>query len=194
MDQGWAAIIAAIVAGAAALGGIGIGLIVGRRQLADQTAVEHGQWLRSQRQEAYLAFLDEFDRIMATGHEFWEGIDEFVRDDRAGELNEDPDRVIEEFSDEIEFMIASIHDRAERIEVLCEPKLTGAATEAVIALQGVQYALSDRLRWAAGDRQHDTGWEGWIQAELGAGAARAALLDLVRQAVQTPARVSGRRR
>lgn len=194
MDQGWAAIIAAIVAAVAALGGIGIGLIVGRRQLADQTAVEHAQWLRSQRQEAYLAFLNEFDRIMDKGYEFWLGIDEFVEDHRAGVLVEDPDRVVEEFSDEFEEMVGPIHAREERIEVVCEPRLTESASEAVIALQDVRSALHDRLQWAAGDRENDTGWEGWQQAASGAEAARAALLDLVKQAVQTPAVVSGRRR
>ncbi|MGY0065182.1 hypothetical protein ACWY4P_53680 (plasmid) [Streptomyces sp. LZ34] len=193
MSDAWGTVIASVVAVVGTIGGIGIGLIVGRRQLADQSAVEHGQWLRGQRQEAYLAFLDKFDRIMAVGHEFWEGIDEFVQDDRAGELDEDPDTVIEEFSDEIEYMRAPIHDCEERIQVLCEPELTEAASNAVIALQDVQSALHDRLQWAAGDRENDTGWEGWHQAEAGADAARTALLELVKQAIQTPTAVSGRR-
>lgn len=61
MDQGWAAIIAAGAAGAFTLGGVALGLVVGRRQTTDQAAVEHQQWLRGQRQEAYLQLLEAFD-------------------------------------------------------------------------------------------------------------------------------------
>ncbi|MFE2297945.1 hypothetical protein ACFXAW_07090 [Streptomyces sp. NPDC059445] len=57
MSEAWAAIIAAIAAGFFGIGGILTGIIVGRRQTMDQATVEHGQWLRGQRQQAYLAFL-----------------------------------------------------------------------------------------------------------------------------------------
>ncbi|GAA3369392.1 hypothetical protein GCM10017744_088900 [Streptomyces antimycoticus] len=39
-----------------------------------------------------MAFLGEFDRLVAVGREFWEGIDEFVQDERAEELDQDPTR------------------------------------------------------------------------------------------------------
>ncbi|MEV8547233.1 hypothetical protein [Streptomyces sp. NBC_01261] len=57
MSEAWAAVVAAVAAGFFGIGGILTGIIVGRRQTTDQATVEHGQWLRGQRQQAYLAFL-----------------------------------------------------------------------------------------------------------------------------------------
>lgn len=70
MDQGWAALIAAIAAGIFVLGGAWIGFLGGRRQTADQAAVEHAQWLRGQRQEAYIKFLEEWERALADFDQF----------------------------------------------------------------------------------------------------------------------------
>lgn len=56
-----ATIIAAAIAATGALVGVFSGIIVGRHQVTDQASVEHGQWLRGQRQEAYTAFLTAWD-------------------------------------------------------------------------------------------------------------------------------------
>ncbi|MFF8840482.1 hypothetical protein [Streptomyces sp. NPDC015130] len=64
MDQGWAAVIAAGVAGIVALIGAFIGVWLGRRTIQDQAQVEHEQWLRGQRQEAYLTLLAEWDKAV----------------------------------------------------------------------------------------------------------------------------------
>lgn len=61
MDQGVAAVIAAGVAGVVGVTGSLIGMRMGRRQVSDQAQVEHEQWLRGQRQEAYIAVLDAWD-------------------------------------------------------------------------------------------------------------------------------------
>ncbi|MGA5363923.1 hypothetical protein [Streptomyces purpurascens] len=53
--------IAAIAAGVFGIGGAWIGFLGGRRQTIDQAQVEHQQWLRGQRQEAYTGFLSAFD-------------------------------------------------------------------------------------------------------------------------------------
>ncbi|WDG26835.1 hypothetical protein N7925_36035 [Streptomyces sp. CA-278952] len=53
-----ATIVAAVIAGAVVLAS---GFFLGRRQVRDQAAVEHGQWLRGQRQDAYIALLDAWD-------------------------------------------------------------------------------------------------------------------------------------
>ncbi|MFD9441802.1 hypothetical protein ACFWBR_27115 [Streptomyces sp. NPDC060006] len=49
------------VGGLFALAGAYIGYRAGRRQTSDQAIVEHGQWLRGQRQHAYLAFVGTWD-------------------------------------------------------------------------------------------------------------------------------------
>ncbi|MEU6626099.1 hypothetical protein ABZ926_35780 [Streptomyces litmocidini] len=64
MDQGWAAVIAAGVAGVVALAGAFIGVWLGRRTVRDQAQVEHEQWLRGQRQEAYVTLLAEWDKTL----------------------------------------------------------------------------------------------------------------------------------
>lgn len=57
MGEQWATIMAAVIA----VCGVPVGILVGRWQVTDQAAVEHGQWLRGQRQEAYIALLDAWD-------------------------------------------------------------------------------------------------------------------------------------
>lgn len=61
MNEAWGAVVAAIAAGVFGLVGAWLGHRAGRRQTTDQATVEHGQWLRGQRQEAYLGLLDAFD-------------------------------------------------------------------------------------------------------------------------------------
>jgi hypothetical protein len=60
MTEGWGMV------AAAAIGVIGAlcGLIVGRRMVRDQAQVEHEQWLRGQRQEAYVALLSAWDETV----------------------------------------------------------------------------------------------------------------------------------
>lgn len=64
MTEGWGTVAAAAIGFA----GLFVGLIVGRRQVRDQAQVEHGQWLRAQRQEAYVAFLDRWDQAVKDMH------------------------------------------------------------------------------------------------------------------------------
>ena len=61
MSEAWGAVVAAIIAVLGTLAGAWLGHRAGRRQTADQATVEHGQWLRGQRQENYLQLLDAFD-------------------------------------------------------------------------------------------------------------------------------------
>ncbi|WP_331758856.1 hypothetical protein OH782_42450 (plasmid) [Streptomyces sp. NBC_01544] len=58
MTDGWGTVAAAAIAVIGAF----VGLFVGRRQVRDQAQVEHGQWLRGQRQEAYSTFLAAWDQ------------------------------------------------------------------------------------------------------------------------------------
>ncbi|MDQ0408693.1 hypothetical protein ABVB69_35020 [Streptomyces sp. NPDC000349] len=66
MDQGWAAMVAAVAAGVFGIGGAWIGFLGGRRQTTDQAQVEHQQWLRGQRQEAYTEYLSTWDASLIT--------------------------------------------------------------------------------------------------------------------------------
>lgn len=53
-----------VAAAAIALLGVAGGLVFGRRQVRDQAQVEHGQWLRGQRQEAFVDFLTVWDETI----------------------------------------------------------------------------------------------------------------------------------
>lgn len=76
MDEGWAAVVAAVVAGGVGIGGTLLGTVVGRKQTTDQAHVEHRQWLRGQRQSTYLALLETWDGIvdeMVAMQNSWDG-------------------------------------------------------------------------------------------------------------------------
>jgi hypothetical protein len=60
MTDGWGTIVAALIAAAAGF----IGIAVGRGTTRHQATVEHKQWLRGQRQEAYVEFLAVWDRAL----------------------------------------------------------------------------------------------------------------------------------
>ncbi|MFG2539894.1 hypothetical protein ACGFU4_32115 [Streptomyces sp. NPDC048511] len=60
MTEGWGMVVAAAIA----LSGVLCGLFIGRRQVRDQAQVEHGQWLRGQRQEAFVHFLTVWDETV----------------------------------------------------------------------------------------------------------------------------------
>ncbi|MEU9998092.1 hypothetical protein [Streptomyces sp. NPDC050848] len=53
-----------VVAAAIALIGVLCGLFIGRRTVRDQAQVEHSQWLRGQRQEAYVQLLAAWDDLL----------------------------------------------------------------------------------------------------------------------------------
>ncbi|MGY1583768.1 hypothetical protein [Streptomyces sp. MN13] len=72
----------------------------GRRQTADQATVEHGQWLRGQRQQAYLAFVGTWDtRVerLQGAQDAWESrVYEHRQDDALEDPAEAADRVLAE--------------------------------------------------------------------------------------------------
>ncbi|KIF67614.1 hypothetical protein HY68_01560 [Streptomyces sp. AcH 505] len=78
MTDGWGTVVAAVIGFA----GLFVGLLLGRRQVRDQAQVEHGQWLRGQRQQAYLEFLNGWERavedmraLVAGWDDWWQGED-----------------------------------------------------------------------------------------------------------------------
>ncbi|MFD7980236.1 hypothetical protein [Streptomyces sp. NPDC059071] len=88
MDQGVAAVVAAGAAFTAALTGSFVGAWVGRRQVRDQAQVEHDQWLRGQRQEAYLAVITAWDEAIANFDRRVLDVEEMHNVEQAGALEE----------------------------------------------------------------------------------------------------------
>ncbi|MGW7494248.1 hypothetical protein ACWGKA_08050 [Streptomyces luteogriseus] len=61
MSDTAATIFTAIAGGLIAVAVVYISYRAGRRQTTDEATVEHGQWLRGQRQQGYLTFVDTWD-------------------------------------------------------------------------------------------------------------------------------------
>lgn len=115
MDQGWAAVTAAMAAGVFGITGVFAGMVVGRRQTVDQAVVEHGQWLRGQRQEAYLQLLEAFDAALPQLKSLvyrWDGI--ALEADQRGDAN-DFEEIMEDRANEA---MAGLVKPIERVQFL----------------------------------------------------------------------------
>ncbi|KPC69086.1 hypothetical protein KVH31_34815 [Streptomyces olivaceus] len=80
MDQGWAAVIGAAAAGTFGIAGSLAGITVGRRQTTDQASVEHQQWMRDQRQTAYVNLLNTWDQAVGELESVVDDWDDIDRD------------------------------------------------------------------------------------------------------------------
>ena len=99
MSDTAATIITAIAGGLFALGAAYIGYRGGRRQTADQAQVEHQQWLRGQRQEAYVQFLEYWEKALALYadmEEYWHEDWIYVHPDYEGDPTDDMAQTIGE--------------------------------------------------------------------------------------------------
>ncbi|MGW1769109.1 hypothetical protein ACWCQL_34315 [Streptomyces sp. NPDC002073] len=78
-----------VIAALIGFGGLFVGLIVGRRQVADQAQVEHGHWLRAQRQEAYVQLLDSWETAVRKTEEIVGDEDYLTAEERGWDWGED---------------------------------------------------------------------------------------------------------
>jgi hypothetical protein len=68
MDQGWGVLAGAVVGAAGASGASWLAYLAARRQARDQGEVDHGLVLRSERREAYLAFMEAVEPVDGVLH------------------------------------------------------------------------------------------------------------------------------
>ncbi len=154
MDQGWAAVIAAGVAAVVAVAASFIGVWLGRRTVRDQAQVEHGQWLRNQRQEAYVQCLDTWDGAMRA---FEALIDE--AEERKRQYRWETDNVggnpffAQEIFGVVEEISGPVNEALERVRLLGPDAVERAAKNLEDALNGIGGAVR------AGTSEED--WEEW---------------------------------
>ncbi|MFB7867316.1 hypothetical protein [Streptomyces sp. NPDC056069] len=159
MDQGVAAVAAAGVAGTVAVAGSFIGVWVGRRTVRDQAKVEHEQWLRGQRQEAYIAVLDAWDAAVRDLRQLEEGAAEHVQALReevaqfgnSEEVWELEGRRIRTTVDELS---APVFHVLERVQILGPKSVDRAAInleEALHFMGGALRARAGTERWPGPD-------------------------------------------
>lgn len=158
MDQGVAAVVAAGVAGAVAVAGSFIGVWVGRRQVRDQAKIEHEQWLRGQRQEAFVDFLAAWDEAVAQ-------LEERVLNEYEIEILDQEDgwdAANEEVAERMHRDRIPVARAGERVIMLGPPSVALVANKMLDALEdlaagiGAQYIPPEE----GSDRgRYDTYWE-----------------------------------
>lgn len=158
MSESWGMVAAAIAAGLLGIGGVLLGLVVGRRQVSDQAQVEHGQWLRGQRLEAYLEFLRAWDTAlsdMADLQDDW-GAECDLAIENVGEagLAERMQAVVVK---RVNGPLADAENAAERAVLVAPPDLAERMEEALRRLKVLSSGLHSRARYQPGSPD----WSGW---------------------------------
>jgi len=179
MDQGWAALIAAVTAGV-------VGLWVGRRTVRDQAQVEHGQWLRNQRQEAYVRVLDTWDTALRSLEEIVDGAEERKRRHEREVETSDGGVMFFEYRirAEVERASGPVNEALERVRLLGPDAVEKAAKNLEDALQG----LGGAIRAHTGEEEVEEHWPDsafWHEARRNATGCRRDFFDLARAVTRT---------
>ncbi|MGA5009035.1 hypothetical protein ACPCDX_29105 [Streptomyces koyangensis] len=186
MTEAWGMIIAALVALAGTFGG----LIVGRRQVEDEAHIEHEQWLREQRQQAYGRFLTAWDAAFtAATNEVQALMAEAENLDRVN-----IDYVFEEgdwdrASHVIDEAFSPVKPKQEQVLLLGPDLLDGPATRMGEALERLEPAYIATVTGQP-DRSEVT----WEEAVQGMQDARQEMLDAMRQQLRSAPKVASKRR
>jgi len=182
MNQLWVAVLPTVAAGVFGIAGT----IAGRRQTTDEAAVEHDQWLRGQRQTAYLDALDAMDtalRDFAALAEDWNRRYENAMTGGGGE-----EGFQEHIAQELAGISRAVDKPLERARLL-------SAADVDEALQVASTAYEAMLRYLEGqldEPAQDRGWTRWEGARNAAWEARARVMVACQKKLQDPPR-PGRR-
>ncbi|WP_406369723.1 hypothetical protein OG788_07905 [Streptomyces sp. NBC_00647] len=185
MNEAWGAVVAAVAAGVFGIIGILAGIVVGRRQTADQATVEHGQWLRGQRQEAFVAYLDAWDRVLDALKQVAEDIDEHTHPGRFH-----PEMYEEELAEYVTQLVWGIYEPSlklrEQLMLLAPQAVEPLADEAGTALFVVQNRLKQWALCAGSEDAIRIGNANYETALTRAKTARRALFTAARATLLTP--------
>lgn len=158
-------IFTAIAGGLFALAVAYIGYRTGRRQTVDQATVEHGQWLRGERQQAYLTFVDTWDtwvENLQRVQESWESrVHEYQQDQQSAVPTEAAHRVLGE-------AWRAIRRDLERVELLGPRRID----DAIRALEEAFIAMRDVIRAQGEVSATCPHWDEWNPALVAANMAR----------------------
>lgn len=141
MTDAWGTVTAGIVAGALAFLGSWFG---SRRGVADQAQVEHQQWLRGQREAAYVAFLDAWDRATTEIGDIVASWSELLclRHDYEGDgVSAMGDSVKED----LDSAMTRMHPAAERVQLLGEKGIDEIAAKMTALLWAMGQAIVAQL-------------------------------------------------
>lgn len=125
MTEAWGIVIAAIIA----VAGTVVGYFAGRRQVRDQALVEHEQWLRAQRQEAYYTFLTEFDEVVSEALRICDRADLIRGESNAGTLQGDDVDLLNDGVDMAHGLGGGVAAAQDRVAIIGEETTTAFAAE-----------------------------------------------------------------
>ncbi|MFF4918932.1 hypothetical protein [Streptomyces tendae] len=133
------------VAGTLAASYLGIHGI--RRQTTDQAEIEHGQWLRNQRQEAYVQFLEAWDQAVGK-------LETLVEDWDIIEREMDAHGQSDEFEEAIHRRTAAAQETAarplERVSLLGSEQVDAAVTRMDLVFDDAQAWLNEQAAPSSG--------------------------------------------
>jgi hypothetical protein len=179
MTEGWGMVVAAAIA----LIGVLCGLFIGRRQVRDQAQVEHQQWLRDQRQEAYIAFIAVWDEtIPKFEHRVLDEHQMEILDQEDGWDSANMGAVVE-----MERDLAPLHRAAERVSMLGPDPVERAAIAMMVTADdlavgiGAQYVPPEE----PGGERLDEYWRAMGEADARRSAFLSETRKVLRQAPDT---------
>ncbi|MFF1414070.1 hypothetical protein ACFVX6_30475 [Streptomyces sp. NPDC058289] len=165
MSDTTATIFTAIAGGLFALAVAYIGYRAGRRQTTDQATVEHGQWLRGQRQQAYLTFVDTWDATVDSLQRLqqsWEPrVREYQRDHRLDDWTEESSRLLAA-------AWRPVRRDLERVELLGPQRIDVVVRALEDAFREMRDVIAAQLSTGA-TRPH---WDEWNTVTIRANTAR----------------------
>ncbi|MFC8332743.1 hypothetical protein [Streptomyces olivaceus] len=185
MSESWGAVVAAATGGILGIAGTFTGLFIGRRQTTDQASVEHLQWLRDQRAEAYVSFLAAWDSAVTSMHNHTLGL--IPRP--PGETAPTPRERMERVTTEVIEPVKALDPLYERVQLLGPEAAATAATEMRQAASSIS---SDLVVYASqGPQEGETLWTGFAARITMLHEPRATFFLVARAQLMTAPRPKG---
>ena len=163
MSDQWPVILTAALGLAGTFGVSYLGYRGTRRQTADQASIEHGQWLRERRQEAYTALFPAWDVAVKDLREFQYGWQQLMEAQEEEDEGYEPWFLVEQKADDV---YAALRPHIELCELLGPQNVNQAAEGLHDAFRRLRKVMEEQAQ----GQPSRVVWETW-DAEL----ARAAV-------------------
>lgn len=169
-------IVAALIATAAGF----VGVAVGRATTRDQAAVEHKQWLRGQRQQAYIDFLTAWDRAL---EELLDDMDTLDRwEELMADWDGDPESAREQSYERVAAVASRVNTPRERVLLLGPDDVDALAGDMLANIIAMQTAVLGRLNPRS---PNDPGWMQFAAVQMRSQQNRDEWLRRVKMVLRT---------
>ncbi|MFJ7023173.1 hypothetical protein ACIQUW_32905 [Streptomyces sp. NPDC101117] len=179
MNEQWPVVFAAIAGVAGTVTVAGISILGNRRQTRDQAHVEHGQWLRDQRQQAYADLFTAWDTAVKELQAFQYGWQQLVERNAEADEGYQPWFLVEEKLNEV---WPPLRQAIERCELLGPNVVNEAAHGLYDGWRPVREALEAQAHRSPSEAD----WEVWKEALGKAAVGRINFHVACMKALRTP--------